>query len=143
MYKLTITPTLALDENEIQETFVRASGPGGQNVNKVSSAVQLRFDIPHSALPQEVRERLLKLAANRISEDGVLTIDARRFRTQEQNRADARERLRELILRALEKPKTRRATKPSRAAKERRLENKRAHSRTKQLRQSKSHKGEL
>lgn len=133
---LVITPTLALDESEIRETFVRASGPGGQNVNKVSSAVQLHFDMPHSSLPQDVQERLLKLAANRISADGVLTIDARRFRAQEQNRADARARLVALIQRALEKPKTRRATKPSRAQKARRLENKRRRSQVKQTRRA-------
>ncbi len=135
---LTVTPTLEIDESEISETFVRASGPGGQNVNKVATAVQLRFDVQHSAsLPEDVRERLLKLAANRISADGILTIDARRFRTQEQNRADARERLRELILRALEKPKTRRATKPSHAARARRLEAKRAHAKLKLMRRAK------
>jgi len=133
---LVITPTLALDESEIRETFVCASGPGGQNVNKVSSAVQLHFDMPHSSLPQDVQERLLKLAANRISADGVLTIDARRFRAQEQNRADARARLVALIQRALEKPKTRRATKPSRAQKARRLENKRRRSQVKQTRRA-------
>jgi ribosome-associated protein len=135
---LTITPSLFLDESELVESFVRASGPGGQNVNKVATAVQLRFDVAHSAsLPQEVRARLLEIAANRITDEGVLVIDARRFRTQEQNRADARERLRELILRALQKPKARRATKPTRAAQARRVENKRARSRTKALRQKK------
>jgi ribosome-associated protein len=133
---LTITPTLALDESEIQETFVRASGPGGQNVNKVATAVELRFDIAHSSLPEEIRARLMRLAANRISAEGVLVIQARRFRTQEQNRQDARQRLIALIRQALEKPKTRRATQPSQAEKERRLETKKRRSRTKQLRGS-------
>ncbi|MBI4674727.1 MAG: aminoacyl-tRNA hydrolase [Chloroflexi bacterium] len=131
---LTITPTLALDETELHETFIRASGPGGQNVNKVATAVQLRFDIPHSSLPQAIRARLWRIAAHRISADGILTIDARRFRTQEQNRADARARLVALVRQAVEPPKPRRPTKPSRAAKARRLENKRARSQVKQAR---------
>lgn len=135
MFKLT--PTLQLDENEIQETFVRASGPGGQNVNKVATAVQLRFDVPRSSLPQDIRERLMRLAANRISADGVLTIEARRFRTQEQNRADARQRLAALIEQATRAPKARRPTKLSRAAKARRRENKRARSQVKQARRAK------
>jgi ribosome-associated protein len=134
---LSITPNLAIDEGEIQESFIRASGPGGQNVNKVATAVQLRFDILHSSLPEDVRARLLKHAANRISSDGVLVIEARRYRTQEQNRDDARQRLIALIQQALEPPKPRRATQPSRAAKVRRLENKKQHSQTKQLRGTK------
>lgn len=132
---LTITPTLAIDENELQESFIRASGPGGQNVNKVATAVQLRFDVAHSSsLSPDVRTRLMHLAGNRVSADGVLVIEARRFRTQEQNREDARLRLVELVLRALEPPKPRRLTKVSRAAKARRLESKRHTSKIKQLR---------
>lgn len=131
---LTISPALALDESEIQETFVRASGPGGQNVNKVATAVQLRIDVARSSLPPDVRARLVQQNARRVSTDGILTIDARRFRTQEQNREDARQRLVALIQRALVPPKTRRATKPSRAARARRLETKKRHSRTKELR---------
>lgn len=133
---LYITPQLALDESEIQESFVRASGPGGQNVNKVATAVQLRFDIARSSLPPDLRARLVQQNATRISADGILTIDARRFRTQEQNRADARARLITLIQHALTPPKHRRATKPSRAAKERRLENKKQRSHTKQQRRT-------
>ena len=133
---LSITPNLALDESEILETFMRASGPGGQNVNKVETAVQLRFDIARSSLPPDVRARLLSQNAARIA-DGILVIHARRFRTQEQNRADARARLIALIQRALVPPKTRRATKPSRASQARRLENKKRRSQTKQQRREK------
>lgn len=134
---LTITPGFALDEREIRETFVRASGPGGQNVNKVATAVQLQFDARNSpSLAPAVRERLLRLAGSRASDEGVITIEARRFRTQEQNREDARERLADLIRRALEPPKPRRATKVSRAEKARRLENKKRVGRTKALRRT-------
>lgn len=133
---LVITPTLALDESELDETFVRASGPGGQNVNKVATAVQLRFDIARSGLPPEIKTRLFQHAKNRISADGVLVIDARRFRTQEQNRADARERLTKLIRQALTPPKPRRPTKPTRAAKAQRLETKRARSQIKTARRA-------
>ena len=114
---------LFLDDSEIGESFVRASGPGGQNVNKVSSAVQLRFDLSRSrSVPEEVRERLARLAGRRLTRDGVIVIIAQRYRTQERNRADALERLLTLIRRAAVPPAPRRPTKPSRAAKERRLQ---------------------
>ena len=132
-----ITRTLSIPDSEIQEQFIRASGPGGQNVNKVSSAVQLRFDVAHSpSLPEEVRARLIVLAGRRISQDGILTIEAQRFRTQGRNRDDARVRLVELIRRATEVPELRRATKPTRASQRRRLESKQKHGDTKKQRRS-------
>lgn len=134
---LTITAILALDESELEESFVRASGPGGQNVNKVATAVQLRFNVLRSpSLPPAVRERLMKLAARRISTEGVLSIEAKRFRTQEQNRDDARQRLATLIRQATIAPKARRPTRPSRAAKQKRLEGKRQRGEKKQLRKT-------
>jgi ribosome-associated protein len=132
---IQITPTLALDESEIQIAYVQSSGPGGQNVNKVATAAQLRFDVEHStSLPPEVRERLIELAGKNITKDGWLVIDARRFRTQERNRQDALDRLAELIRAATHRPKPRRPTTPSRAAKRRRLESKRKRSEVKRLR---------
>jgi len=132
---LTITPHLALDDSELEEKFVAASGPGGQNVNKVATSVQLRFDAAHSpSLPEDVRQRLIRLAANRISADGRLTIDAHRYRTQERNREDARLRLATLIRAALKAPKKRRPTQATAASKARRLEGKIRRSRVKRLR---------
>jgi ribosome-associated protein len=132
---IKITRDIAIDENELEERFFHASGPGGQHVNKAATAVQLRFDVAHSpALPDDVRRRLIDLAGNRVTDDGVLVIDAQQFRSQRRNRRDARKRLVDLIRRAAKKPKRRRKTKPSRAAKRRRLENKRRRSEKKRLR---------
>jgi ribosome-associated protein len=126
---------VVIDESELEERFVRASGPGGQKVNKVATAVQLRFDVARSpSLPDEVRARLVKLAGRRVTDEGVLVIDARRYRTQEQNRRDARERLVALIERAFAAPRPRKATRPTRASKERRLASKERRGRVKRSR---------
>src|SRR5262247_2268776 len=128
---------IAIDDNEIAESFLRASGPGGQNVNKLATAVQLRFDIRRSpSLPDEVRARLERLAGRRLTRDGVLVIIAQRYRTQERNRQDARERLIELIRAAAVRPVPRRPTKPTKGSRERRLESKKHRSSIKGLRQS-------
>jgi len=132
---IAITDTLSLDDAEITETFIRASGPGGQNVNKVSSAVQLRFDVRQSpSLPQPVRERLERLGGHRVSQDGILVITAQRFRSQDRNRVDAQERLIALILRAATPPRPRRPTRPSAASRKRRLADKAQRARLKQQR---------
>jgi ribosome-associated protein len=132
---LRVTSNIHIPEDELIERFVRASGPGGQNVNKVATAVQLRFDVRNSpSLPEDVRARLLRLAAPRINRDGELLIEARRYRSQERNRADARQRLARWIERASQPPKRRKPAKPSAAAGRRRLERKKARGRTKALR---------
>lgn len=130
---LQIAPGVVVDERDLHERFVRASGPGGQNVNKVATAVELRFNVETASLPDDLKERLYALAGNRIS-DGVLLIDSRAFRSQLENREAARERLVELLRRAAVRPKTRRPTKPKKAAREKRLETKKKRSAVKTLR---------
>jgi len=131
---IEITPSLSLEESEIRLDFIRASGPGGQNVNKVATSVQLRFNTLTPSLPEDVRLRLLRLAGKRVNEQGVLIIEASRYRTQEQNRQDAMDRLLALLRQAVQKPKLRRKTRPSLGAKKRRLEAKRRIGEKKRLR---------
>jgi ribosome-associated protein len=134
---IEITPSLSIDENELQFEFVRASGPGGQNVNKVSTAVQLRFDINNSpSLPEAVKARLMNLGGSRVTNEGVLIIDASNNRTQEQNREEAVSRLVELVRRASHRPKTRKKTRRPASADRARLDAKKKHGEKKRLRQS-------
>jgi ribosome-associated protein len=135
---IPVTAHIAIDEREIAEHFIRASGPGGQNVNKLSTAVQLRFDVRHSpSLPAEVRARLERLVGSRLTNDGVLVITAQRHRTQARNRDDALERLLELIRQAAVRPVKRRATRPTKTSRERRIEGKKRRSGIKHLRRAK------
>jgi len=134
---IPITETISLDESELEERYIRSPGPGGQKVNKVATAVQLRFDVARSgSLPHQVKQRLLRLGGRRVSGEGVLYIQAHRFRARERNRRDALERLVELIRKASCQPKPRKKTKPTRASKERRLESKRRRAQTKRTRGS-------
>jgi ribosome-associated protein len=134
-----VTDTISIDDDEVEESFVRSSGPGGQNVNKVSSAVQLRFDVRRSpALPNDVAIRLMKLAGSRLTKDGVIVILAQQYRDQIRNRADARERLFDLIRQAAVKPTVRRATKVSKAQKKKRVEGKKHRGQIKAMRGGKT-----
>lgn len=131
-----ITSSLTIDDGEIQMDFVRSSGPGGQNVNKVATGVQLRFDVRSSpSLPEAVKERLVRLAGSRMTDEGILIIDAHRYRTQEQNKADALARLADLVSRAAIPPRTRKKTRPTLASQLERLNNKRQRSGIKKMRQ--------
>lgn len=134
MSRIQITSAIGIDESEIEESFIQSSGPGGQNVNKVATAVQLRFDVANSTLPPDVRARLVRLAGQRLTKDGVLVLTARQYRLQQRNREDARTRLFEMIRAASIAPKKRKPTRPTKASKERRLVGKKVTSQRKQMR---------
>lgn len=137
MAVIRVTDRISIDESEVEERFIRASGPGGQNVNKLSTAVQLRFDVRRSSsLPADIRARLERLAGRRLTRDGVIVIAAQRHRTQERNREDARARLVELIRQAAQRPVVRRPTRPTAGSRERRIEAKKRRAGVKRLRQS-------
>jgi ribosome-associated protein len=136
---IEITPTFSLDESELQFSFIRSSGPGGQNVNKVATAVQLRFDLDRSSLPGDVKARLRRIAGKKITNDGDLLIEAKQFRTQEQNRDEALNRLAGLLRRAFEKPKPRRKTKPTATSQEKRIKEKKQRGEIKKSRQARDY----
>jgi ribosome-associated protein len=135
---IQISPSIHIHENELRFDYVRASGPGGQNVNKVATAAQLRFDVTASSLTEEVKSRLIHLAGKRVTDEGILLIEAKQFRAQEQNREDAIQRLIALVKKALVKPKPRKKTKPTKAAKEKRLESKKRRGEVKKRRRNKN-----
>ncbi len=140
---IEISPTLKIDERELTFDYIRAAGPGGQNVNKVATAAQLRFDIwRNDSLPIDVKTRLVKLAGKRVTSEGILIIEARRFRTQEQNRADAIERFVALVRKSLEAPKLRKKTRPTARSRQKRLQSKKKRSEVKRVRGNKSFESE-
>jgi len=135
---IQITPSIHIDESELQFEYIRASGPGGQNVNKVATAVQLRFDVKSSSLSNDLKQRLVKLAGSKMTNDGVLILEAKRYRTQEQNRDDAILRFVELVRKSATRPKKRIKTIPTKASRERRLKAKKQRGNIKKIRQDKS-----